>query len=104
MRKLILPFSVILASSACYDPYAQGSKIVREVEAAGSGDLSTFSQSGLVLWFSKRPQMAVKIYAECRPIEKTAPANWPDTAEGSVCNAARLTQPRPAIVADPRAW
>ncbi|MBV8437256.1 MAG: hypothetical protein JOY95_07055 [Silvibacterium sp.] len=90
--------------TACYDPHAQDSKIVREVEAAGSGNLSTYTLQGLEQWFMERPQLATKIAYECLPLRKTATANWLTTAEGSVCQAASATAPPPPMTADPRAW
>ena len=30
---------IVTAQTACYDPHAHDSKLVREVEAAGSGDI-----------------------------------------------------------------
>ena len=96
--------ALVFFLNACYDSHAQDSKIVREVEAAGSGDLSTYTLQGLEQWFGERPQLATKIAYECFPIRKTATANWLTTAEGSVCQAAFATAPPPPMTADPRAW
>lgn len=94
----------LAASIACYDPHAQNSKIVREVEAAGAGNLSTYTQPGLVQWFSSRPELAKKIAAECQPISRTASADWLTTSEGTVCHAAELMEPPPQYKADQRTW
>ena len=96
--------AVTLLLAACYDPHAQDSKIVREVEAAGSGSLSTYTLPGLEQWFGERPELATKIAYECLPLRKRAGANWLTTAEGSVCRAAALTAPPPVPTADQRTW
>ena len=95
---------LVLIQAACYDPHAQDSKIVREVEAAGSGDISRYTVPGLTEWFSHRPQLATKIANECVPIVRSAPANWATSAEGTVCFVAAQMAPPPPMVADPRTW
>ncbi len=101
---LTILIPAISGSLACYDPHAQSSKIVREVEAAGSGDISTFTPQGLAFWFQQHPKMALQISAECAPILKTAQANWVTSAEGSVCQAALSNQPPPTVTYDKRSW
>ena len=73
---------------ACIDPHAQNSRIVREVEANGSGDLTTYTLPDLKQWFTQRPELAKKIAAECAPISANAQANWLRSAEGTTCSAA----------------
>lgn len=102
---LLLIVAVILGSEAgCYDPHAQGSRIVREVESAGAGNISTYTIPGLVQWFSHRPELAKKVASECAPIESGAGANWGTSAEGSVCYAATKMVPPPPMIADQRTW
>ena len=103
-RARIVIGAVTLLLAACYDPHARDSKIVREVEAAGSGSLSTYTLPGLEQWFGERPELAIKIAYECLSLRKTAGANWLTTAEGSVCQAAALTAPPPVPTADQRTW
>ncbi len=91
-------------SSACYDPHAQESAIVREIEANGSGDLSTYTAPGLGQWFSVRPQFATRIAAECAPLARSSRANWITSAEGVACSAATQAAPAPIPVADTRSW
>jgi hypothetical protein len=98
---LLASFLVVVG---CYDPQAQDSKIVQEVEAAGAGNLSTFNYQGLALWLADRPALTRKVYAECVPISRTAAANWNTTAEGTVCHAAATVLPPPNLTADTRAW
>ncbi|HEX3682122.1 MAG TPA: hypothetical protein VHU83_06220 [Bryobacteraceae bacterium] len=95
---------IVVSETACYDPHAQDSKIVREVEAAGSGDISTYTVPGLAEWFSHRPELATKIADQCAPIARTAQANWRTSAEGTVCYVATRIAPPPPMVADQRAW
>lgn len=96
--------ALLLILTACYDPHAQASKIVREVEAAGSGDISRYTVPGLTEWFSHRPQLATKIASECVPIARSAPANWATSAEGTVCFVATQMAPAPPLAADQRTW
>ena len=94
----------VLFLTGCYDPHAQDSPIVREVQAAGAGNLSTFTYQGLAEWFSHRPAFTKKIYAECVSVAQNAPANWTTTAEGTTCHAAQVMLPPPDITADTRTW
>lgn len=94
----------VLSESSCYDPHAQESRIVREVEAAGAGNISTYTVPGLVQWFSSRPDLARTVAGQCAPLERAAGANWGTSAEGSVCYAAAKMVPSPAMVADQRTW
>src|SRR5436305_7914185 len=100
----ICSLTSFLVLVGCYDPHAQDSKIVQEVEAAGAGNLSTFNYQGLALWLADRPALTRKVYAECVPISRTAAANWNTTAEGTVCHAAATVLPPPNLTADTRAW
>ena len=74
-------------ASCGYDPRAQESAIVREVEAAGSGNLDTSSPQGLGIWFGNHRQFANKISKECEPLLNKGDAHWAETAEGRVCAA-----------------
>jgi hypothetical protein len=91
-------------TSACYDPNAHQSKIVREVEAAGAGDLSTYNRQGLAQWFYHHQDVAIRVAKECEPIAKVAPANWNTTAEGTICTVAPFEVPPPPNVSDTRSW
>ncbi len=106
MRQLLTvgSFLGLLALASCYDPHARDSPIIRELQAAGAGDLSTFTQQGLGDWLGKHPKLATKIAAECLPIAQKAQANWNLTAEGTACQVAARSAPPPEYTADPRAW
>lgn len=64
------------------------SAIVRQVEAAGAGDVRAASNDALLDWFRKHPQVGQETRKLCEPIRKDAPAKWADTTEGRVCQAA----------------
>jgi hypothetical protein len=88
-----------LPQIGCYDSQAQNSAIVRQVEAAGAGDISSYTLQGLVQWFSVRPQFALQISNQCRAVAMTAPANWLTSAEGTTCHAADISAPPPTYTA-----
>jgi hypothetical protein len=101
---LTLLAAIAVGETACYDPHAHDSKIVREVKAAGAGDISTYTVPGLTEWFSHRAELATRIANECLPMAKTAPANWATSAEGTVCHVATRMASPPPITADQRTW
>lgn len=103
--KRVLPLlalgCLLWSGMACYDVHAQQSAIVREIEANGSGNISTYTAAGLAQWFSSRPQLALKIARECEPISKASQANWLTSAEGTACYAAAQASPPVNYQADP---
>ncbi|MGA8026199.1 MAG: hypothetical protein WB992_03580 [Bryobacteraceae bacterium] len=104
--KISLILLCICAAASCYDPHARESAIVRQIEAAGSGDISTFSEPGLVKWFGAHQEFAKQITRECIPLAQNKPASWIMTAEGTACHSASLAatwSPSP-LVADQRSW
>src|SRR6266571_4853826 len=64
------------------------SKIVQEIEAAGSGPVENASVQSLYTWFEKHTHLADQLNKQCGQVKKTAPATWGDSAEGRVCEAA----------------
>jgi hypothetical protein len=90
---LLIP--VLLLQWACYDPNAHTSAIVREVEQAGAGDISSVTSEELLRWFANQPDPFVqKINGECNPLRSKAPAAWHmRTAEGRVCDAVAKIAP-----------
>lgn len=88
MRYLL---AIPLLLSACADPNAQNSAIVRRIEAAGSGDISSMTPPEIEQWFFRKgdPQLVASIAASCQQLEKSAAAGWDlRTAEGRSCMAA----------------
>jgi hypothetical protein len=95
----------IISLIGCYDPNAQQSAIVRRVEAAGAGDLSTFDALSLGTWFANRPTLATEISTACQQRQLNATASWGRSSEGTVCRAAMMATPAPEPLADrSRAW
>ena len=64
------------------------SAIVQKMEQAGAGDLSSVSQTNIQDWFAKHKDLAYDIDDLCKPIRDKASAEWGQTTEGRVCNAA----------------
>ena len=64
------------------------SDIIRKVQAAGAGDVSSVSPQALEQWFTHHTNVAVEIANACMPIRKSANAAWGDSVEGKVCTAA----------------
>jgi hypothetical protein len=105
MTKTVIP-AVMLGFSilfGCYDSHAQQSKIVREVQAAGGGNLDFSTLQGLAIFFSDRPQLATKINDECAHLTGQD-AHWAETAEGRTCAAAHALLPAPIYTGDKRAF
>jgi hypothetical protein len=85
MRRHILLMTVVLASCT-REP---DSAIVRQVEAAGAGNVRAASNDALLDWFRKHQEVGQEIRKLCEPIRKNAPATWADTTEGRVCQGAQ---------------
>lgn len=64
------------------------SKIIQEVEAAGSGPVENASVQSLYTWFEKHTHLANQLNKQCNQVKRTAPASWGDSPEGRVCEAA----------------
>ena len=97
LRTLILCF---VAFTACQDPNAQQSAIVRQVEHAGAGkDISALTAEELARWFANQPAVFVQqINADCKPLRTKAPAAWHmRTAEGRVCDAVMQVAPLKSV-------
>lgn len=84
MRLLLLAVIALLAACIKETP----SEIVKKVEAAGAGDLKSASTDSIVQWFRKNQPLANEVKQLCTPIRSSAPANWADSTEGRVCQAA----------------
>jgi hypothetical protein len=95
-------FLLFVCLCGCFDPHAQQSAVVREVEAAGSGNLDVSGPVGLDVFFANRPALALRINTECEPLYTHGDAHWAETAEGRVCLAAHGNLPPTAWTADQR--
>ena len=67
------------------------SRIVKLVEQAGAGQLSGASTVGMRVWLNGHPQIATRVDALCAPLRTNATAAWPQTTEGRLCAAARVS-------------
>ena len=85
----LLRFALILGVlfiAACR-PAEPPSPIVRQLEAAGSGDLSHASADSIQQWLGSRRQLAIEVEDMCKTARAKAAANWADSTEGRVCAA-----------------
>jgi hypothetical protein len=64
------------------------SAIVEKVKAAGAGDVETASVAAIEQWFKKHQAVALEVKAMCLRAKERASADWGDTTEGRVCQAA----------------
>lgn len=82
--------------ASCYDPNAQSSAVVREVESQGSGNLASMTAPEIGAWFANHndPNLVRRIVSECASLQFRADAGWTyRTAEGRVCSAAAALAP-----------
>lgn len=89
MKRVILAGSVLAMSfiGGCRSTPSPSSKIVAEVEAAGSGKLDGLDEGTIQNWLNQHSDVAKKIGPECGAVMKTAKADWANTTEGHVCRA-----------------
>ena len=81
--------AVLLTASGCTKPEPK-SAIVEAVQQAGAGPVSpATSSAALEDWFRKHRQTAESIDGQCKPIREKATAEWSESTEGRVCQAAR---------------
>lgn len=79
---------VVLESCAPVRRTDSKTKIIQEVEAAGSGPVENASVRSLYTWFEKHTHLANQLNKQCDQVKKTAPPTWGDSTEGRVCEAA----------------
>lgn len=63
-----------------------------KVEAAGAGDLRKVSPQTIEQWFRQRCDLALEVRQLCQPLQKSTSANWADSTEGKVCEAASVVR------------
>ena len=69
-------------------PAAPKSAIVAELEAAGSGDISSADAASIQPWFFRQAQpFKLHVYQECAAALKKADAMWQKSDEGKSCVA-----------------
>lgn len=64
------------------------SAIVKKVQDAGAGDVSNASKESIEQWFKQHHDLAKEIVQDCNRVKATKPADWADSTEGRVCQAA----------------
>jgi len=64
------------------------SPIVKKVQDAGAGDVSNASKQSIEEWFKQHRDVAKQIAQDCKRAKTAASADWGDTTEGRVCQAA----------------
>lgn len=106
MKRTIVGICLLsaVALTGCYDSHAQQSAIVREVEAAGSGNLDEATIPGLTVFFGSHQGLAGKVSAQCAPLVSQADAHWTETAEGKICRVAPVFAPRTNWTSDQRSF
>jgi len=84
---LVAGLLVAVISGGCkkVDPL---SPIVKKVEDAGAGDIANASKEAIEQWFKQHRDLAKEIALDCNRVKATRPADWADSTEGRVCQAA----------------
>ena len=65
------------------------SAIVQRAEAAGAGDLRKVSTLSMQSWLERHRDLAQDLDHACAAVRAKATAEWGDTTEGRLCQAAR---------------
>jgi len=86
---VILSTALLLTLCGC--TREQPSRIVKLAEQAGAGPLSNVSIVDMRVWLNGHPQVAIRVDALCAPLRTNATAAWPQTTEGRLCAAARVS-------------
>jgi hypothetical protein len=87
--QLILTALLLLALCAC--KREPPSRVVTLAEEAGAGPLSDVSTVDMRVWLNAHPQVAVRVESLCAPLRTNATAAWPQTTEGRLCAAAKVS-------------
>ena len=90
MRTHVILFCLLLLT-LCACKRERPSRIVNLAEQAGSGPLSEVSTIDMRVWLNGLPQIAARVDGLCAPLRTNAPAAWPQTTEGRLCMAARVS-------------
>ena len=64
------------------------SPIEKKVQDAGAGDVSNASKESIEQWFKQHHDLAKEIVLDCNRVKASKPADWADSTEGRVCQAA----------------
>lgn len=88
--QLILSSLLFLALCACTREQTP-SRIVKLAEESGAGPLDGVGELDMRLWLNAHPQVGTRVDALCAPLRANAAAAWPQTTEGRLCVAARIS-------------
>ena len=87
LRNVVLFVAALFWLSGCgAEPR---SEIVEKAEAAGSGKLPGVSRDGMKQWLGQHKEVAYQVDEMCKPMRANATAQWAESTEGRLCNAAR---------------
>jgi len=86
---IILSSLLLLTLCAC--TRERPSRIVTLAEQSSAGPLSKVSTNDMRVWLNGHPQIAVRVDDLCAPLRTNVTATWPQTTEGRLCTAARIS-------------
>jgi hypothetical protein len=87
MRKRLLLVLLVYQFAMVGCKESPSSKIVAEVEAAGSGPLNGVDETAIQAWLAKHETVAQRVAPECSAAAKQRAAQWTQTTEGKLCQA-----------------
>jgi hypothetical protein len=93
----------LLLLTACGDPNAQSSSIVRQLEAAGAGNVASLTEPEISDWLARHNDrtLIARLNGECQPLRSRADASWTyRTAEGRICKAVASLDVPPRVPVD----
>ena len=86
-RNIVFSVTALVCLVGCgSEPH---SEIVAKAEAAGSGKLSGVSRDGMKQWLGQHKDVGYQVDEMCKPVRVRATAQWAESTEGRLCNAAR---------------
>ena len=87
--RVILNSLLLLTLCAC--TRERPSRILKLAEQAGAGQLSEASTVDMRVWLNAHPQIAIRVDALCASVGTNGTAAWPQTTEGRLCTAAKIS-------------
>jgi hypothetical protein len=64
------------------------SPIMKKVQDAGAGEVTNGSKESIEQWLRQHADVAKEIRQDCARVKPSRPADWANTTEGRVCEAA----------------
>ncbi len=81
--------SAVMVSCISTSQRPETSQIIKKMENAGAGDLSSANSESIEHWLAQRRALIDEIEALCNSRRKIADASWFETSEGRICRAAQ---------------